>query len=401
MFVWWRDVVKEANQGEHTPVVDRSALRHDPVHRFGSYVLRGVVLGLLRWRSSTSDAFRRPWRDRRCWPPKGVELFDPWHLPLVNTLILLTSGTTVTWAHHALQDGDRKGAQMGASAHGPAGHHLHRVQAYEYSHERLLREYAALYGSTFFMATGFHGFHVLIGTIFLFVCLVRAYGRLHAEAAFRLRGGRLVLALRRRGVAVPVRLHLCLGLLGRRRSPPLSSPSDPSGAGEPLPCGSRPRNDRQLLSRPFRPLDRLTAACPNCGRGRLFSGFLRSVPRVRSRGLSFPFADPGDGPAVFIILIVWFPRVGLPVLGRGGLIRRRLGAPAGRFRLDDPAPGPAAAVQGLLIAPQYQQKQREAVVTLLIPSRSAPASGRPPRRPTGCSPRWASGRWSACTGRKV
>ena len=75
---------------------------------------------------------------------------------------------------------------------------------------------ADIYGSTFFMATGFHGFHVLVGTIFLTVCLVRAYQRrLHAQAAFRLRGGRLVLALRRRRVAVPVRLHLRLGRLGR------------------------------------------------------------------------------------------------------------------------------------------------------------------------------------------
>ena len=43
------------------------------------------------------------------WPPKGIETFDPWHLPLLNTLILLTSGTTVTWAHHALLENDREG----------------------------------------------------------------------------------------------------------------------------------------------------------------------------------------------------------------------------------------------------------------------------------------------------
>ena len=51
------------------------------------------------------------------WPPKGIETFDPWHLPLLNTLILLTSGTTVTWAHHALLEGDRKGVEVGPDPH--------------------------------------------------------------------------------------------------------------------------------------------------------------------------------------------------------------------------------------------------------------------------------------------
>jgi cytochrome c oxidase subunit 3 len=104
-------------------------------------------------------------------------IFDPWHLPLVNTLILLTSGTTVTWAHHALLNNDRKGLQMGLLATVLLGVLFTAVQAYEYAHAAFAfsRDHGGnIYGSTFFMATGFHGFHVIVGTIFLVVCLIRA-----------------------------------------------------------------------------------------------------------------------------------------------------------------------------------------------------------------------------------
>ncbi len=104
----------------------------------------------------------------------------PFELPLVNTLTLLLSGTTVTWAHHALQTGDRKAAKIGLALTILLGLLFTSIQAYEYHHilaDHLFYSPAAanagLYGSAFFMATGFHGFHVIIGTIFLTVCLVR------------------------------------------------------------------------------------------------------------------------------------------------------------------------------------------------------------------------------------
>ncbi|MDB5650694.1 MAG: Cytochrome c oxidase subunit 3, partial [Hyphomicrobiales bacterium] len=106
------------------------------------------------------------------WPPKGTEVFDPWHLPLFNTLILLTSGTTVTWAHHALLHGDRDGVKKGLLLTVLLGALFSCVQVYEYSHAEFGFK-GSIYGATFFMATGFHGFHVLIGTIFLLVCLLR------------------------------------------------------------------------------------------------------------------------------------------------------------------------------------------------------------------------------------
>ena len=146
------------------------------------------------------------------WPPKPSEhfhgTFDPWGLPLVNTLILLTSGTTVTWAHHALLENDRKGLVWGLVVTVILGVLFTACQAYEYMHAGF--NFAGhIYGATFFMATGFHGAHVIIGT--------HLPGRVpgpgaergvHAQAALRLRGRRLVLALRRRGVAVPVHVHL-------------------------------------------------------------------------------------------------------------------------------------------------------------------------------------------------
>jgi cytochrome c oxidase subunit 3 len=107
------------------------------------------------------------------WPPKGIETFDPWHLPLLNTLILLTSGTTVTWAHHALLHNDRQGLKWGLICTIALGLSFTCVQAWEYSHAAFGFK-GNIYGATFFMATGFHGFHVIVGSIFLIVCLVRA-----------------------------------------------------------------------------------------------------------------------------------------------------------------------------------------------------------------------------------
>jgi cytochrome c oxidase subunit 3 len=131
------------------------------------------------------------------WPPTGIVTLDPWHFPLLNTLILLTSGTTVTWAHHAIQHGDKKGAVRGLLLTVLLGASFTCIQAYEYAHAPFTFGFngaalapftdlahaslavgqgnlGAIYGSTFFMATGFHGFHVIIGTIFLTVCLGRA-----------------------------------------------------------------------------------------------------------------------------------------------------------------------------------------------------------------------------------
>ena len=104
----------------------------------------------------------------------GIETFDPWHLPLINTLILLCSGAAATWAHHAIaHENDRKGLENGLILAIGLGALFTVFQIYEYTHASFSFS-GNIYGASFFMATGFHGFHVLIGTIFLLVCLIRA-----------------------------------------------------------------------------------------------------------------------------------------------------------------------------------------------------------------------------------
>ena len=107
------------------------------------------------------------------WPPEGTRVLDPMHLPLFNTITLLLSGTTVTWAHHALLKNDRKGLVWGLALTIILGIIFTSVQVYEYIGAPFAFS-GSIYGATFYMATGFHGFHVLVGTIFLIVCLVRS-----------------------------------------------------------------------------------------------------------------------------------------------------------------------------------------------------------------------------------
>jgi cytochrome c oxidase subunit 3 len=108
------------------------------------------------------------------WPPHGIEVLSPWHLPLLNTLLLLTSGGTLTWAHHAMLHNDRDTVKKGLIATILLGLTFTCVQGYEYAHAPFAFK-GSIYGASFFMATGFHGFHVIVGTIFLIVCLARTY----------------------------------------------------------------------------------------------------------------------------------------------------------------------------------------------------------------------------------
>ena len=177
MASWWADVIREAQTGYHTRVVQIS-------HRYGMILfIASEVMFFVAWFWAFFDASlftgeaiqqARVAFTGGLWPPKGTEVLAPFHLPLLNTLILLTSGTTVTWAHHGLLHGDRSALKNGLILTIILGAIFTGVQAWEYAHAPFAFK-NSIYGSTFFMATGFHGFHVLIGTIFLTVCLLRAY----------------------------------------------------------------------------------------------------------------------------------------------------------------------------------------------------------------------------------
>ena len=182
MFGWWGDVIKESIQGDHTPVVD-IGLRYGMILFIASEVMFFVAWFWVFFEMAIFHNLRAEWyvpswdaetaAAWASWPPPHVETFEPFHLPLLNTLILLTSGTTVTWAHHALLHNDRKGLIWGLTITVALGVLFSFVQAYEYIHAPFGFK-DSIYGATFFMATGFHGFHVLVGTIFLLICLLRA-----------------------------------------------------------------------------------------------------------------------------------------------------------------------------------------------------------------------------------
>ena len=137
MFMWWRDVIKEAHEGDHTPVVSLH-LRYGMLLFIASEVMFFVAWFWAFFDSSlfTGEAIQaaRTEATGGVWPPKGIDVFNPWHLPLVNTLILLTSGTTVTWAHHALLNNDRQGLKWGLICTIALGVLFTSIQAYEYSH---------------------------------------------------------------------------------------------------------------------------------------------------------------------------------------------------------------------------------------------------------------------------
>jgi cytochrome c oxidase subunit 3 len=170
MYSWWSDVVAESRAGDHTPVV-QIGLRYGVILFIISEVM---FFSAWFWSFFKHAMYPMPAIDST-WPPPGIETFDPWHLPFVNTLVLLCSGCAATWAHHALvHENNRQHLKWGLWLAIGLGLMFTAFQAFEYAHAAFGFS-GNIYGANFFMATGFHGAHVIIGTVFLTVCLVRAY----------------------------------------------------------------------------------------------------------------------------------------------------------------------------------------------------------------------------------
>jgi len=168
MVMWWRDVVKESvHEKAHTDEVSHG-LRIGMVLFIASEVMFFVAFfwaffhNALGFSTTTLQ-----------WPPAGINVFDAWGLPFYNTVILLTSGGTLTRAHIYVEEGNNEKAAKWIFITVALGVAFLGLQVYEYHHAAFsLTE--GIYPSTFYLATGFHGFHVFVGTVFLIVCGFRA-----------------------------------------------------------------------------------------------------------------------------------------------------------------------------------------------------------------------------------
>uniref|UniRef100_A0AAU7YTZ3 Cytochrome c oxidase subunit 3 n=1 Tax=Sinophasma brevipenne TaxID=3127808 RepID=A0AAU7YTZ3_9NEOP len=168
MFQWWRDVVREGTlQGLHTKIVIKG-LRWGMILFIISEVFFFISFFWAFFHSSLSPSVQIG----SMWPPMGILPFNPMQIPLLNTVILLTSGVSVTWAHHSMLNNNFKEMNQSLLITVIMGIYFTMLQAYEYI-EAPFTIGDSVYGSSFFMATGFHGLHVIIGTTFLLVCLMR------------------------------------------------------------------------------------------------------------------------------------------------------------------------------------------------------------------------------------
>nr|YP_010598413.1 cytochrome c oxidase subunit III [Deroplatys truncata]UIX55357.1 cytochrome c oxidase subunit III [Deroplatys truncata] len=165
---WWRDVVRESTyQGLHTKKVI-FGLRWGMILFIISEIFFFVSFFWTFYHSSLTPTIELG----SFWPPQGIWPFNALHVPLLNTTVLLASGITITWSHHGLLMNNYNQATQGLMFTIILGIYFTILQLYEY-YEAPFTIADSVFGSIFFMATGFHGLHVIIGTTFLVTCLFR------------------------------------------------------------------------------------------------------------------------------------------------------------------------------------------------------------------------------------
>lgn len=170
MYLWWRDIIREATiEGQHTNSV-QTGLKIGMILFIASEVMFFFAFFWAFFHSS----FNPSPAIGGVWPPAFITTLDPWKIPLLNTVLLLSSGASVTWAHHSIIYGSKYESSIALITTIGLAIVFTGLQAYEY----ITAPFSisdSVYGSSFYMATGFHGFHVIVGTCFLAVCLVRLY----------------------------------------------------------------------------------------------------------------------------------------------------------------------------------------------------------------------------------
>jgi len=177
MFFWWKDCIYEAYVEKVHSKIAKIGFRYGMALFIASEVMFFVAFFWAFFDASLyagqEQMFARVEHTGGHWPPQNVEVFNAMDLPFLMTMILLLSGCTVTWAHHAILENDTKNFTKALGLTVLLGVIFLCFQAYEYTHASFGFK-DGIYSSTFYMATGFHGFHVLVGTIFLFVCYMRS-----------------------------------------------------------------------------------------------------------------------------------------------------------------------------------------------------------------------------------
>jgi len=168
MYTWFRDITREAvYEGQHTKQV-QSGIKNGTLLFIFSEIM---FFFSFFWAFFHSSLAPTP-EIGALWPPLGIQTINPWGIPLLNTIILLTSGATITWAHHAFSLGDKENVLKGLFLTIGLAFLFTSIQVYEYLEATFFIS-DSIYGTTFFLLTGFHGFHVLIGTIFIIVTTIR------------------------------------------------------------------------------------------------------------------------------------------------------------------------------------------------------------------------------------
>lgn len=169
-FLWWRDIVRESTfQGHHTTYVV-SGLKLG----VRLFILREVCFFFAFFWAYFHSSLAPCIEIGSTWPPMGIQTLPTFSVPLLNTSVLLLSGVSITWAHHAIEEGNYISSLQGLLVTVLLGLYFLFLQFGEYQ-ETAFTIADSVYGSTFFIATGFHGLHVLVGATFLAVCLLRLF----------------------------------------------------------------------------------------------------------------------------------------------------------------------------------------------------------------------------------